>query len=678
MYGPSCTLSKLSPPSVPRTPTQCLSLLRSLTRSKALLPGKQLHALLISSGLLLNSSTSLPLLSKLATFYSLCGHTVHARLLFDKTPTKMKTPFLYNALIRGHVQCGVHSDALHLFAHMVSSGHRPDNFSYPFALKACSDLSLLHMGSVIHCKALVSGFGSDEYVQNSLMAMYMNCGDKEAATMLFDGMTNRTVVSWNTMIAGYVQNGCDEEAVLIFDWSVGSGVEIDRATVVSVLPACAHLKDLRRGRQVHELVKEKGFGGYVPVRNSLIDMYAKCGSLEEARSVFDNGMCERDVVSWTAMIGGYALNGREREALALSCQMQLMGVAPNSVTMASLLSACSTLASIEHGKCIHGLCIRLRLELDIIVETALIDMYVKCNSMKLSLLVFARGSKRAGTWNAVISGYARHGRAGDAIKQFKLMLAEAIRPDFATIASLLPAYAESADLQQAKNIHCYLYRMGFTRSFEASTGLVDIYAKAGNLDMAWELFDKLPVKDLVSWSAMIAGYGMHGHAKTAIWLFDRMVESGVEPNEVTCTSVLYSCSHAGLVDEGLGLFDRMLKVHGMKPNVDHYACIVDLLGRAGRLKEAYELIRGMPFEPNHAVWGALLGACVIHENVDFGKLAAERLFEIEPENTGNYVLLGNIYAALGRWEDVESVRRMMVERGLRKEPGCSLIEVRNV
>ncbi|URD98672.1 Pentatricopeptide repeat-containing protein [Musa troglodytarum] len=455
---------------------QCLlPLLQSLIRSRSSRLGAQLHAFLISSGVLSSAPRRGLLLSKLVVLYSLSGQPSRARQLFDRI--SHRTPFLWNALIRGHAQSGLPLDALRLFARMVSLGLSPDYFTYPFALKACADLSLHRLGAQVHGKSLASGFGADEYVQNCLIAMYMSCGDTNAATKVFDLMTARSIVSWNTVIAGCCRNGFAREALAVFDRMMDAGVGIDEATAVSVLPACAHLKDLRRGRLVQKLVDEGGFDADSSVRNSLIDMYAKCGCLEEATRVFDGGQCERDVVAWTAMIGAYALHGRESEALALS---------------------------------------------------------------------------------------------------------------------------------------------------------------------------------------------------------HRMVESGVAPNEVTFTSMLYSCSHAGLVDEGLHLFDKMSNAHGVKPNADHYACVVDLLGRAGRLREAYELIAGMPLEPNHAVWGALLGACVIHENVELGELAAKRLFEIEPENTGNYVLLGNIYAAVGRWADVESVRSMMVRRGLRKAPGRSLVEARKV
>ncbi|MQL94653.1 hypothetical protein Taro_027319 [Colocasia esculenta] len=683
MNGASSSVPRPTAALVPLTSSRCLALLQCCALTRSLTKGKLLHAHLITAGLLSPllgelrcSFFTLPV--KLASTYALCGDALTARLLFDQMSPQRRTPFLCNALLRGYLQNGLPLDALRLFDEMRVLGRRPDKFTFTFALKACADLSMRPAGEQVHCMALVMGFASDGYVQNSLMGMYVSCGDVVEAGKVFGGMRARTVVSWNTMISGLFQNGYAEKALALYDQMAAAGVELDRATVVSVLPACACLGDLLRGRQVHMSVNEKGFGGHVGVKNSLIDMYSKCGSLKDARVVFEDEACQRDVVSWTALIGGYILHKFPSEALSLAHEMMASGTKPNAVTMASLLSACTSSSSLTtHGKCLHGSSVRLSLESDIIVETALIDMYAKCGSIHLSLSVFANGSKRRATWNALISSYAHHNLPTKAVNSFKQMLSEAVLADLATITSVLPAYSDLADLRQARNIHGYLVSMGFHRQIEVATGLMDVYAKTGSLETAHELFDGLPAKDMVSWSAIIAGYGLHGHARTAITLFERMEASGVEPNEVTFTSMLYSCSHAGLVDEGLYFFRRMIESPRVRPEAEHYACIVDLLGRAGRLGEAYGLIRAMPFEPNHAVWGALLGACVIHGNVELGEQAAGHLFDLEPENTGNYVLLGNIYSAVGRWKDAENVRNLVKRRGLKKEPGCSLIELPN-
>ncbi|KAK2997627.1 hypothetical protein RJ639_025205 [Escallonia herrerae] len=563
------------------TAAQCESLLHRYAAIKSLTNTKKLHAHIVISGLL-SSHKSTYLLSLLTSTYALCGHLPYARQLFDELPHR--TLRSCKTMIQMYTKNGLSSTTLQLFVEMLASGHPvPDKHTYPFVIKACGDLLLLKLGASLHCLTVTNGFVTDTFVGNSLLAMYMNCGDKEGAKRVFDSMSERTVVSWNTMISGYFKNGSASEALMILKKMVEEGVEADCATVVSVLPACGYLKDLDAGR--------------------------------------------------------------------------------------------------EYGKCLHGWATRQKLESDVNVETALIDMYANCKSMTLSFRVFRRTSKkRTVPWNAILSGCITNRLAREAIELFKEMLLEAVDPNDATLNSLLPAYSNLADLQLAMNVHSYLIKTGFLSLVEVTTGLLDIYSKSGGLDYAHKIFDGISAryKDIFVWSVIIAGYGMHGHGDTSLTLFSQMVQSGVEPNEVTFTSVLHACSHAGLVDEGLSLFKYMLKSHRALAHAEHYTCMVDLLGRADRLEEAYELIEQMPFRPNHAVWGALLGACVIHENVELGEVAARWLFEIEPNNTGNYVLMAKIYAAVGRWKEAENVRHMMNAVGLRKAPAHSSVKIGNM
>ncbi|KAI4980985.1 hypothetical protein ZWY2020_021470 [Hordeum vulgare] len=545
---------------------QCLALLRS-KNATPLSPTTtaQLHALLLTSGHLHDSS-----IYPLFMLHCASGRPSDAHNLLAQMPHPPPVS-LTNSLLRSYTGLGHHREAVALYSRMRAFDH----LTFPLAAKACAGLRLGRHGRAVHCRSLAAGFGRDAYVQNALISMYMSCGDVDDAEAVFGAMKNRSVVSWNAVIAGCVKNGCAERALEVFGEMVADGAGVDRATVVSVLPACARAKNLSIGRAVHRLVEERGLGDYAAVKNALIDMYGKCAGLEEARRVFDGHKYDKNVVSWTVMIG--ARSEQEKKAVGL----------------------------------------------------------------------------------------------------FKRMIGESVRPDSATLASILPAYAESADLRQARNIHCFLLTLGFLRSTAITTGLVDVYAKAGDLDIAWTLFDRLPEKDVIAWTAILTGYGMHGHAQTAILLYDRMMELGVKPNTVTFTSLLYACSHAGLIDEGLQLFEDMRNIHGVVPNVEHYLSLVDMVGRAGRIKEAYCLIKDMPFEPSSSVWGALLGACVLHKNVEFGEIAAKHLFELEPENTGSRVLLGNIYAAADRWNDVQEVRKIMERKGLIKESGSSLVETRS-
>ncbi|KAL1336891.1 hypothetical protein AAHE18_10G096100 [Arachis hypogaea] len=654
---------------------KCELLLRRYSASHSLSETKKLHAFILTLGLLSSSDFC----SMLSTSYAQCSHASYASHLFDNLPRR--SLFSWNTMMRMYVQIGRPHNALNLFAEMLDSDHvAPDNFTYPIVIKGCSDLSLFDMGVGVHGRTLRVGFDSDTFVQNSLLAMYMNAGEKEAAQLVFDLMQQQTVVSWNTMINGYFRNNCAELASRMYNRMMDVGVEPDCASVVSVLPACGLLKNVKLGKEVHLLVKEKGFLENMTVRNALLDMYFKCGHMKEAWKLV-NGIKEKDVVAWTTLINGYMISGDARSALVVCPMMQCEGVKPNSVTITSLLSACGSLASLKHGKCLHAWAIKHWLDSEVHVETSLIDMYAKCACGNLSYKLFMKTSKkRTPVWNAVLSGFIQNGLAREAIELFKQMLANDIQPDNVTFNSVLPAYAILADLQQAMNMHCYLVKLGFLSRLEVASILVDIYSKCGSLGYAHQVFNIIPMteKDIIIWSGIISAYGKHGHGEMAVSLFNQMVQSGVKPNQVTFTSVLHACSHAGLVDEGLSLFKFILKQHHAIPNVDHYTCIIDLLGRAGRLNDAYSLIRTMPITPNHAAWGALLGACVVHENVELGEVAARWAFELEPENTGNYVLLAKLYAAVGRWRDAEKVRDMVNEVGLRKLPAHSLVEVRNL
>ncbi|XVF60645.1 hypothetical protein PTKIN_Ptkin08bG0064800 [Pterospermum kingtungense] len=583
--------------------------------------------------------------------------------------------------LKTYTKDGVYLQALNLFVEMVNLGKcMADNYTYPLVFKATGEEKLVDFGRVVHGRILICGLEKDSFVMNSLLSMYMNCGKKEEGRKVFYSMWKPNVVSWNSMICGYFKNGCAKEALWIFNQMVDDEVEMDCATAVSVLPVCGYLKELEVGRRVYELVKEKGWDGEIVVGNALVDMFAKCGSMEEARLVFD-GMVKRDVVTWTSLINVYILNGDLRAALRLCFLMVLEGVRPNSVTLASLLSACGESKNLMDGRCLHGWAIRQELQSDVMVETSLIDMYAKCNHFDLSFQVFKRTSrKKTVPWNAILAGCIHNRLGHEAIKLFKEMLIEGVKPDAATLKSFLPAHAIHADLQQSMNMHSYLIKSGLLSNCEIATAVVDIYSKCGSLESAHKIFNGIPNKnkDIYLWSVIIAGYGAHGHGEIAVSLFKEMVEAGVKPNEVTFTSALHACSHSGLVDEGLDLFKFMLRNHQISRQVDHYTCIVDLLGRSGRLDEAYDIIRTMPFAPSHAIWGALLGACVIHENVELGEIAAKRLFELEPENTGNYVLMAKIYSAVGRWKDAENIRRVINEIGLQKAPAQSMIQVRNM
>ncbi|KAF8409471.1 hypothetical protein HHK36_005547 [Tetracentron sinense] len=557
----------------PLNSVQCGTLLQLFTNTKSFKKGKQLHALVISSGIILNNTY---LNSKLSAFYAICGSMTDARILFDEII--LKSSFLWNFLIRGYACNGFSLNSLLLYREMLSFGQKADNFTYPFALKACGDLMLVETGRKIHCEIVICGLEWDIYVVNSLLAMYLKFGDMGAARRLFDRMPVRDSTSWNTIISGYTKNHDPVEALSVFVLMEKSGMRLDCTTLLSILSACADLAAVKQGKEIHgHVVRNNITLSNNFLTNSLIDMYCNCNSIVGARRLFEDAT-RRDTVSWNSMITGYNRSGDAFESLRLFCQMVLEGAGPDQVTLIAVLGACDQITALQFGM----------------------------------------------------------------------------------------------------SIHACIVRNGFGTNTVVGTSLIDMYAKCGSLCCSCKVFDEMPVKNLVSWSAMIVGFGLHGQGREAIALFHEMKAKNIMPDKILFTSVLLACSHAGLVDEGSKIFYQMAEEYNMKPGLDHYSCMVDLLGRSGNLDEAYAFIKAMEVKPTTNIWATLLASCRVHRNVKLAEIAAQNVFDMNTKVVGPYICLSNIYAAEKRWDDVERVRSMVRWKGLKKPPGCSFIELDKV
>jgi pentatricopeptide repeat protein len=544
--------------------------------------------------------------------------------------------------------------------------------AYASLLQACTHIESLRQ---LHANIFANGQSQNVFLVTKLVGIYAVFGFSEDARKVFDKTCQRNIFVWNEMIKGYACNGLCEEALSLYCQMQQAGVQPNRFTIPFVLKACAGLSALQRGMEIHAEITRRRLDSNVCVENALVDMYAKCQRMDIARDLFDK-MSQRDVVSWTTMISRYAQNGHANEALALFHQMKLTGMRPNRVTILSVLPAYAELGNLQEGKGIHEYIIENKLELDVSMRTCLITMYAKCGSVKYARQLFDKTPKRdVVLWSAMIATYAQTGHANEALMLFKQMQQAGVKPSSFTIVSVLQACAHLGVLQQGIWIHDYSVRSGMELNVFVGTALIDMYAKCGNITMARQLFDRMSKRNVVSWSAMIAGYGMHGLGKDAVMIFTQMLHASMKPNHITFICVLSACSHAGLVDEGWQYFHSMRQDYCITPRLEHYTCMVDLLGRAGKLDEAQDFVQNMPFKPDVGVWGALLGACRIYCNIELGRFVAEHLFNLEPENVGYYVLLSNIYAAAGRWEDVEKVRQVMKYITVNKMPGCSWIEI---
>ncbi|KAL6001508.1 hypothetical protein ACLOJK_007246 [Asimina triloba] len=528
--------------------------------------------------------------------------------------------------------------------------------------------------SEIHSHIIRTGFQDSTYVATKFVHVSSNIGEIRYARQVFDETPYPNVFLWNAIIRGHSRLDLFDEALELYCRMQWDGVSPDEFTLPHVLKACSGCCELQMGRYVHGQIYRLGFESDVFVQNGLIAMYTKCGRLNHSRLVFDR-LYGRTVVSWTSILSGYAQNGHPVEALRIFKEMQSSDVKLDWVAFVSVLKAYTDVEGMEQGKSIHGFVIKSGLEFEPDLLIALTAMYAKSGEVQVAKSLFDQVPfPNVILWNTMISGYAKNGYANEAVDLFRKMISVKARPDSITLRSAILAFAQVGVLELAIWMDDYVRWSEFQGDVFVNTALIDMFAKCGSISHAKMVFDRVPYKDVVMWSAMIASYGLHGHGHEAINLFHRMKLAMVEPNDVTFVSLLSACNHSGLVDEGWKYF-HSIRTYGIEPRHQHYACVVDLLGRAGYLDEAYNFVLSMPMEPAVTVWGALLTACKIYGNVRLGEYAAEKVFALDPMNAGHYVQLSNIYASAGMWKDVLKVRVLMKERGLVKALGYSLIEI---
>lgn len=447
----------------------------------------------------------------------------------------------------------------------------------------------------------------------------------------------------------------------------------------------------------------------------MVDVCDKTGQVEYASLLFQQ-VVQRNVFLYNAIIKAYANNSRYSLALILYKQMvsqisedEKNPMLPNKFTFPFVVKSCAGLLCVSLGRQVHAHVWKFGTKSHSITDNALLDMYMKCGSLEYARKLFEEmrqrdlvswngllsGYARLGqmrkarelfeempdksivSWTVLISGYVRIGCYSEALEIFREMQMLDIEPDEVSVISVLPACAQLGVLEIGKWIHIYSDKNGLSRSTGVCNALIEMYAKCGCIDPALQLFEKMMERDVVSWSTMIGGLANHGKAHEAIELFRDMQRARIEPNGITFLGLLSACVHAGFWNEGLKYFDSMIKDYLLEPKVEHYGCLVDLLGRSGLLDQALEVVKKMPMTPDSKIWGSLLNSCRIHCNVEIAIVAMEHLLEIEPDDIGNYVLLSNIYAEVGMWEGVSKIRKLIRSKSMKKTPGCSLIEVNN-
>ncbi|XP_068321921.1 pentatricopeptide repeat-containing protein At3g14730 [Pyrus communis] len=548
------------------------------------------------------------------------------------------------------------------------------------SLQACARRQNLRKGKQVHSFMLANGFLRSPLSTTSLINMYSKCNQMDDAVSTFNYQSfDHNVFAYNAVIAGFIANGLGRDGFEFYRRMRFAGVVPDKFTFPCVIRGCSGVLELRK---IHGLVVKFGLELDVYVGSALVNTYLKFGLMEEAQEVFDE-LPVRDVVLWNAMVNGFAQIGRLEEALAVFRMMGEEGVVPSRFTVTGVLSVFAVMGGFNNGRAVHGFATKMGYDSGVEVLNALIDMYGKCKCVGDALKIFEMMvEKDIYSWNSIIAVHEQCGDHDGTLRLFDRMLRAGVLPDLVTITTVLPVCAHLAALMHGREIHGYMIKHGLERDVnvddvQITNAVMDMYAKCGSMRNAYMVFDKMRNKDVASWNIMIMGYGMHGYGSRALDVFSDMVEAQIRLDEVTFVGVLSACSHTGLVREGREFLRQMKSKYGVVPTIEHYTCVVDMLGRAGHLEEAYELVLEMPIETNPVLWRALLAACRLHGNQDLAEVAGQKVIELDPGHSGNYVLMSNLYVANGQYDEVTEVRHSMSQQNVKKTPGCSWIELKD-
>ncbi|KAK4707991.1 hypothetical protein R3W88_028916 [Solanum pinnatisectum] len=650
-----------------------IQLLRGCTSSKSLFNGKSLHAQLLKLG---SQKADIFTNNHLLTMYLKLNQLDDAQQLFDRMPER--NIISWTTLISTYSQLGLSEKALGCFRSMnLEDGFGPNGYTYVAALSACSSLGAERTGKELHGRILKTEESLNSFVSNCLVNFYGKCGLLKSAGIVFDGILEPNSVTWASLIACYFHCGESQEGLNMFVLALRGGVIVNEFFCGSVLGACAAIKSLQLGMQIHGLIVKSSLGMDQFVVTGLINFYTKCGQLELARQAFDEADGP-ELHAWTAIIGGCVQLGSGREAIELFCKLLSSGLKPSESTFSSVIGAFADAKELRVGKQIHSRIVKQGFNSFSFVCNALLDFYSKSELFEESLKLFQEMKEHdVVSWNTLIAGCVSSGRYEEALRFLREMLLEGFEPSLYTYSSILSICGDLPAIEWGKQTHCRVLKSRFDSNVVVDSALVDMYAKCGQLGYARRVFDILPAKNLVSWNTMVVGYAQHGFGKEALEIYGMMQSSGVKPNDITFLGVLSACGHVGLLDEGLHHFTSMTKVHGIIPRTDHLACVVSLFARKGKTKEAYRFIKSFSGEPDKVVWRCLLSGCKANRDFVLGKYAAEKILDIDPDDTSAYIVLSNIYAELQMWDETAKIRKLIKAKELKKETGHSWIELQN-
>jgi pentatricopeptide repeat protein len=632
--------------------------------------GESAHSCAVKLGY---ETASCSVANSLMTFYSEFGMPEAAEKVFASTLNRNLVS--WNAMIRGLVQNERITEALAVLREMRLE-NRPDVATLVTIISGCGDQGLLSDGKALHGYIIRIGLLHEESsVGNSLLGLYLKCNEPSNASLLFRTMPRRDLISWNTMISGYSRNDLlREEAQLMFKELLSEGLSCSLTTMLAVIPSCSNPEELSFGQVLHSFILKCGFTcSGVSAVNALMHMYMSCGDPLTAFLLIERMVPATDIVSWNTIIVGCLQNGLDKDALeAFQFMYCSLAIKPDSITLVSVLSACGNLNLLAQGKYIHCMILKHLLASNLRVKNSLLTMYFRFGDTRSAELVFySMGDTNLCSWNCMISGFAQNNKGWRALQFYQKM--EDSAPNEITVVGIICACTQLGDYRQGKSIHGHVVRSGLHNNVFISASLVDMYCKCGRLDIAVRVFEASAEKSIAGWNSMISAFGFHGHGLKSIELFWKMNDSGMKATKSTFIALLSACSHSGLVDEGWKYYRLMSEKFGIIPAPEHHVCIVDMLGRAGRLEEAHKFVESLPSQQVHGVWGAMLNACSSGSELKMGESIAKHLLRLEPGNSGYYVTVSNLYAYRDMWSVAVQVRSVLQDKGLVKPHGHSIV-----
>lgn len=613
----------------------------------------------------------------LISSYVKSGNLSRARELLDQMVDR--TAVTWTIIIGGYSQHNQPKRAFELYAEMRNWGtDPPDYVTFATLLSGCDDSIPGKFVVQVHADIVKFGFVSTLIVCNSLVDSYCKCHCLDLAFGLFKEMPARDSVTFNALITGYTKDVKNEEAIQLFIEMQTLGLKPTEFTFAAVLCASIGLENVALGQQVHGFVVKTNFVWNVFVGNALLDFYSKHDCIKHARKLFDE-MPELDGISYNVIITGYAWDGQYEESLHLFRELQDTKFDRRQFPFATMSSIAANTLDLEMGRQIHSQAIVTTADLETSLGNSLVDMYAKCGRYEEANSVFANLAYRNSVpWTAMISAYIQKGLPEEGLNWFKDMRRASISPDQATFASVLRASANLASLSLGKQFHSCIIRSGFMSNVFSGSALLDMYAKCGSIKEAIQTFREMPDRNIVSWNALLSAYALVGDAEATLRSFKQMLDSGLQPDSVSFLTVITACSHRGLIEEGLQHFNSMTQIYKVVPKKEHYASVVDMLCRRGRFDEAEKLLAHMPFEPDEIIWSSVLNSCRIHKNQELAKRAADSLFNMNKlRDASALITMSNIYAEAGQWENVGKVKKAMRERGVKKVPAYSWVDVKH-